>query len=437
DDNIVQPALARLEAAIGAASGPPAGPTLADLSCTTGQIAARLSSGWTCLTPRPARVAVTEDVHLLDDGGDGPGGFRAGGNAALAIARDGRPVVVHQIADPLHGGADLATWLCDDVHCTSGSARVLELGAGAVLGDHASIALGASGNPVIAHADASNGFLLAFVCSDATCGGGGATRILDRGDGDRVGSYASIAVGADGVPVIAHQNATLGTLEVFVCADVGCTGGTGRTLDDGKGDRVGAFASIAVGADGNPVIAYGDSTLGALKLFVCGDAHCTRGTARILEVGSGERVGLEASLAIGADGNPVIAHRGSSGVLRLHACGDPSCGTGSSHIVDPDAGSVGRVSVTIDASGTPLVAYRDESRGVVKLATCVDAVCTSARPRVLAVSGSSRIGGASAVAGAADGAVLVVYEDTVNASLMMARAVVVAEDTSLSPPATN
>ena len=88
-------------------------------------------------------------------------------------------------------------------------------------------------------------------------------------------------------------------------ADAPCTSGTNQTLEE-NGD-VGRWPSVAIGADGNPVISHQDATNFDLELYVRGNPTCTSGTNQTLET-TGE-VGNYSSVAIGADGIPVISHR--------------------------------------------------------------------------------------------------------------------------------
>ena len=81
-----------------------------------------------------------------------------------------------------------------------------------------------------------------------------------------VGRYTSVAVGADGNPVVSHYDLTNGDLELYVCDDPACTTGTNQTLET-TGD-VGFHTSVAVGADGNPVISYLDNTNFDLELAI-------------------------------------------------------------------------------------------------------------------------------------------------------------------------
>ena len=70
---------------------------------------------------------------------------------------------------------------------------------------------------------------------------------------------------------------------------------------------VGTWLSIAVGDNGNPVIAYKDSTNNDLKVAACTTMDCT-GTATITTVDSDLVVGAFTSIAIGNNGYPVISY---------------------------------------------------------------------------------------------------------------------------------
>ena len=69
---------------------------------------------------------------------------------------------------------------------------------------------------------------------------------------------------------------------------------------------VGFYSSVAIGADGNPVISHTDLSNDDLELYVCDNPTCTTGTNLTLETTG--FVGYDTSVAIGADGNPVISH---------------------------------------------------------------------------------------------------------------------------------
>ena len=91
-----------------------------------------------------------------------------------------------------------------------------------------------------------------------------------------VGQYASVAIGDDGNPVIAYYDSTNGDLDLYVCANAACSTGTNVELET-TGD-VGQYASVAVGDDGNPVISHYDNTnddleVARVKMPVTGIAY--------------------------------------------------------------------------------------------------------------------------------------------------------------------
>ncbi|RMH70110.1 MAG: hypothetical protein D6683_15620, partial [Actinomyces sp.] len=430
DDNIVQPALARLEAAIGAASGPPAGPTLADLSCSTGQVPLYDGTAWVCAISRTAHTAVTEDARTLDDGGGPvPVGSEVGRYTAIAIPSGGLPVIAHYDVT----GGDLVLWRCSDVHCTSGTSRTLD-SVGDV-GRYAAIAVGRDGSPLIAYYDTA-GRLRLFVCGDAACDTGSA-RTLDNGGTHRVGQFPSIAIGLDGNPVISYLDFDGGTLRFYACADPACTAArTSRSLPAGPaGNAIGWSTSVAIAGDGNPVIAYEDHTLGEVGLYLCGDPACATGAPSTL----GLR-GADPSLVIGIDGNPFVAHtsnRAGASSLTVTHCDDPAC-TGSRSLIGVDGG-VGRMtgqypSTLLGVDGNPVIAYHDATDGDLKLRVCDDPACTSGLSRVVDTGGAAIVGSYTSLARTADGAVLVAYQDATSGALKVARVMVAAAGSTLDVP---
>jgi hypothetical protein len=140
-----------------------------------------------------------------------------------------------------------------------------------------------------------------------------------------VGLYTSIAIGTDGLPVISYQDSSAGALKVAQCANIACTGvPTINTVDDPT-NSVGLYTSIAIGADGLPVISYRDNTAGALKVARCGNAACATATITTVD-DPANSVGEYTDIAIGADGLPVISYRNTpAGALKVAKCGTRSC----------------------------------------------------------------------------------------------------------------
>jgi hypothetical protein len=143
-----------------------------------------------------------------------------------------------------------------------------------------------------------------------------------------VGSYTSIAIGADGLPVISHFDGTAGSLRVTKCGNTACTAGNVSTTVDDQANKVGSYSSIAIGPDGRPVISHldSDSTASALRVTKCGNAACTAGSVSTTVDNPAKHVGYFSSIAIGADGLAVISHYDfTAQALRVTKCGTQSC----------------------------------------------------------------------------------------------------------------
>lgn len=255
--------------------------------------------------------------------------------------------------------------------CALGFNRISTLDHGNA-GAYNSLALGGDGLPVISYLDGANGDLKVAKCNDAACADGDETLSTVDGVGT-VGHHTSIDVGGDGLPAIAYFDVTNGDLKVAKCNDPACAGGDETLSTVDSSGVVGLFTSIAVGADGFPVIAYLDETNLDLKVAKCDDAACAGGNETITIV---DDSGIRPSLALGADGWPVIGYLSSDG-LRVAKCNDPACVGGDEALSTVDATNAGDYpSIVVGADGRPAISYRDNlGSEKVGVARCNDAAC--------------------------------------------------------------
>jgi len=290
----------------------------------------------------------------------------SGGRAnSLAIGSDGLPIISYW--DDVNDY--LVVRHCVDVVCSSANIRIVD--SQGVVGAATSIAIGADGLPVIAYRDDTNGDLRVAHCADVSCRE--ANLITVDNDRNDVATTVSMAIGADGLPVIAYRDLTNFDLRVAHCDDAACIRVTLTTVDR-QGD-VGDSTSIAIGADNLPVISYRDGTNGDLKVAHCNDAVCA--TAFITTVDSTGNVGFDTSIAIGTDGLAVIAYRDSTnGDLKVAHCDDAICSEAAITAVD-NQGVVGLyTSIAIGEDKLPVISYYDLIKKVLKVAHCNNPKCT-------------------------------------------------------------
>jgi hypothetical protein len=306
---------------------------------------------------------------------------------------------------------------CSTRGCTGVPVLTTVDSVGAV-GYFPSLAIGADGNPVIAYYDASHVSLKVAKCVNPACTGNATITTVDAGT--TVGLWPSVAIGTDGNPVIAYHDATNADLKVAKCLNPACTGVPTITSVDTVGS-VGYYASIEIGTDGNPVVAYLATGVEDLKVAKCLNPACT-GASTISTVDSTGVVGYYPSLALGADGLPLIAYSDiTNGDLKVAHCVTTAC-TGVSMLATLDsAGSVGSFpSLAFGVDGLPVVAYQDVTNGDLKVATCGTVTCEGlASPAV--VESTNAVGYYTSLSIGVDGLPIIAHYDATNADLRVAR----------------
>jgi hypothetical protein len=294
---------------------------------------------------------------------------------AITIGADGLPVISYQ---------DGTAWAlkvahCGDPSCTAGNTITTVDDTANTVGFYTSITIGRDGLPVISYLDNSVGTLWVAHCGNASCS---ASNTLTKVDdpANSVGTYTSITIGADGLPVISYQDYSARSLKVAHCGNASCSAGNTITTVDDPANLVGWYTSITMGADGLPVISYQDDTALALKVAHCGDPSCSASNTITTVDDPANFVGTYTSITIGADGLPVISYKdGTAGSLKVAHCGDPSCSAGNTTTtVDNLVG--GYTSITIGADGLPVISYNAAS--ALKVAHCSNRFCVPYhRPR--------------------------------------------------------
>lgn len=317
----------------------------------------------------PACATATK-VKLLDS----PGRVM---KVSMVLNQAGIPVIGYQNKD-----GDLLVLTCGNINCASGNV-IVDVDSQGNTGFGASIALDASGNPVVSYSSNQNGGLRLLRCGNATCQSSDTIMTLDL---EAAGADTALALDAAGNPIIAYyQQATGGTKNINVvhCSDPLCASFSNTTVDNTvQADQIGL--SMVLDSAGNPVLSYDRELfhLFQLRVLHCSDSSCSAGDVpttvdRLCNGGAGP------SVAVDALGHPVVSYEseGAGGCetlfINVAHCGDATCSSGnviaqavSGQYFPPNGGSL-----QLDSAGNPVIAFDSLTPADVVLLHCGTSTC--------------------------------------------------------------
>jgi hypothetical protein len=306
---------------------------------------------------------------------DSDNSLSLGSSNSIAIGTDGTPIISY--ADTTLGAILVAK--CENEICTSAKISTVDDPENEVGG--ISIAIGSDDLPVIAYHDRTAGGLIVLKCNDEACAGGDETITVVDDPENYVGTYPSIAIGVDGLPVISYRDRTAGKIKVAKCNDPSCSGGDEAisTLN-----ATGIKTSIAIGSDGFPVISYlqdGSSPFNAtVRVAKCNDSACAGEDETISIVDDASWIGFggSAAITVAANGMPAIAlYDVTDDEIRIAVCNDIACSGADETITKIDRGGGGQtLSITTGADGYPVISYHDGNFGALKVAKCLNSACS-------------------------------------------------------------
>jgi hypothetical protein len=285
---------------------------------------------------------------------------------SITIGSDGFPWI--SFLDDTNDALKIAH--CADLGCTSASVSFTTLAVG-VFGDYSSIAVGADGYIMVSYATIDNYYyyLKYAHCLDASCW---SVNINDV-EGHIGSAHISLALGADGLPLIAYAGSGPGQLKTAHCNDLDCASKTLATPN--AAGSAGSYASLAIGQDGLGLVSYWVNAFDTKQLGVahCDNLTCTTATVSVLDT-TGDP-GIYTSLTIGADGLGIISYETSADPrqLRIAHCQDIACTTASIQVIET-SNSLPDTAITIGQDGLPLVAYPQSS--ILKVLHCANEFCT-------------------------------------------------------------
>lgn len=349
----------------------------------------------------------------------------SGSYSRLAIGRDGLPVIAYQdqIAQALR------VTHCGNPSCTTNNVATTVDDPAAAVGTDLAIVIGADGMPIISHNDGTAQALRVTHCGNLTCTAGNVSTLVDD-PADAVGRYTAIAIGRDGLPLISHQDVTLSRLRVTHCGNASCTAGNTSVLADTL-VGAGAYTSIAIGADGLPVIGHFDFNTQSLRVTHCGNASCSAGNVSTPVDDPADDVGLFTSLAIGADGWPVIAHlNGTTRALLVTHCLNSLCTSAASIDADAPPASAGSspysfgtmTSLAIGQDGLPVISHveRFNSAAALRVTHCGNVACSVGNVASTVDNATGSAGYYSSIAIGVDGLPVISHYDVAAARLRVA-----------------
>ncbi|MPZ24234.1 MAG: hypothetical protein GEU28_11990 [Dehalococcoidia bacterium] len=171
-------------------------------------------------------------------------------------------------------------------------------------------------------------------CNDQNCAGGDES-ITSPDTADVVGLDTSLALDASGFPVVSYQDLTNGDLKILRCNDQDCFGNNESIASPDSEGVVGDYTSLALNARGFPVVSYFDGTNGDLKVMHCNDPNC------VLAVNEWPRcMGQLATIfavpgqpTVGTNGKDVIQGTLGNDFIRGRGGDDVICGLGGNDLI--------------------------------------------------------------------------------------------------------
>ena len=256
---------------------------------------------------------------------------------------------------------------------------------------------------VLRSASSCAGGSTSYSCTNLTSG----TSDSYTSTNDYSGAGTSIAIGTDGNPIIAMANMTNSDLEVCKCRDKECLlSPVCSTVDTTDGD----FPSIVIGTDGKPVISFSDSVTGDLRVCKCSNDDCSSASCSAVDTSG---TALWDSIAIGTDGYPVIAfYDGATNYnLRVCKCNDAACSSAATCTNLDTTDDVGRyTSIAIGTDGYPIISYYKYTGGnELKAYHCTNNACSAGN--AYTVESGANYGSYSSIAIGSDGKPVISHYD--------------------------
>ena len=293
---------------------------------------------------------------------------------SMVLDATGNPVISH------YDGTHL--WLllthCNDPACGGGGDVTNVVDNTGDEGQYSSLALDASGNPVISYYDATFGNLRLAHCNDPNCAGGDETINAVATTTNNDGEFSSLALDSNGMPVISYYDTFATTLRLVHCNNANCSGVQTIQTPDPSPNDIGEYTSLALDGNGLPIISYFDATSHSIAVAHCDLPDCGGNLVQInpVVVSTPSIVEQDSDLVLDGNGLPVISFLNTAGVA-VAQCADSDCTTANIRPLDTTPGAKSFTSIALDGAGLPAVSYFSGVAGPLKLAKCTAADCST------------------------------------------------------------
>ncbi|MGF1506728.1 MAG: hypothetical protein ACFB51_16585 [Anaerolineae bacterium] len=333
---------------------------------------------------------------VLDSAGN------VGEATAMVLTASGSPVIAYY--DRTNGDQKLA--VCDTPACVNPaiSAEATQGNAGEVV----SIALQSEDAPVIPYYSDFSQRIRMVMCDNPGCFG---AVYRDISPFQASSPESAVVVTSADIPLVAYHNTSDNSLWLAICSNFACPSVTPvQVSPPGDGGR---YMSMVLNGSGYPVLSY-RAAAGGVKLAVCADATCSSATITAIDAVGGE----DTSLALDSAGNPVVSHYDPvTDDLRLIVCDNPICTSRSVTTVE-STGDVGNdASLALDSGDNPMISYYDGTNGDLKLAVCNDPTCTN--PAITVIDSAGDVGQYSSLVKDGSDTPFISYYDATNGDLKL------------------
>jgi hypothetical protein len=244
------------------------------------------------------------------------------------------------------------------IHCTAVNCAAKEnpliLDSNSFAKDSTAITIGTDNFPIIVYSDGTTSTLRVIHCTAINCSTTDAAVGFDSG-------YLrdpSIAIGVDGYPIMSYGTAA-GSLGIIHCTNLSCS--TTDAITTMTSVTSVNNTSMAIGADGLPVIAM---TANGIKVLHCTTIICSS-TDPVLTIDSATTAGT-ISLTISTDHLPILSYATNS-QLSFARCTNTTCTAATKLIVDSTFAAI-TTTISVGEDGFPVIGYHGGTNSDMKFA---------------------------------------------------------------------